>query len=238
MIYIFKKAVKLEIPNESNELLIGLKALENKYDKYFDKSHQAITNDNDDYKQILWLSLSDQKDLREFETQTNKILLFSSTNQIISFLKYIFAIKPKMQFRVLDKKFLMIIHLKTNEDDRNFFKDVDENQIDILLDWLNFAGCKIPIYIYSENKLHKNVRMNIEANYWSVVFINTKREINHMILNKKEQKFDKRQSLNLRSSINSQSDVSVRLQKRSSVTENLFKNISVNKRNSLLDDAF
>jgi hypothetical protein len=193
-IYMFKKAANIEIAKENNEVMSKLNELDENINKLSDKKEDQL-NDSDEHRQTIWLCLTESnelyKELNENKEKegnnnnggdnihnNNKKLLFTTANQIISFLKYLFAIKPKMQFKSLDQKFTIVIELYTDINIKNFLKEGDLEQIDILFDWLNFAGCKIPAIMYSENKLDKYLRMNLNTNYWNVTFLNTKKELN------------------------------------------------------------
>jgi hypothetical protein len=176
-IYIFKKAANIELPKENDEVIEKINGLEELIAELTDKKEDLL-NEGEEQKQVVWLCLTDTNDLyKEMNNDSCKLLLFNSATQIISFLKYLFAIKPKMQFKRLDQKFTIIIELFTDFNLKNSLKEDDIEHIDTLFDWLNFAGCRIPVIMYSENKLDKYLRMNLNTNYWNVSFINTKKEL-------------------------------------------------------------
>jgi hypothetical protein len=191
-IYMFKKAAHIEIAKEEDEIMHKLGELEETLCKLTDTKEDQF-NDAEGYRQTIWLGLTEgneiykelNKELTKERDRTKiegpKIQLFSSAHHIISFLKYLFAIKPKMQFKSLDKKFVIVIELYTDINVKNFLKEKDIEQIDILFDWLNFAGCKIPVIMYSENKLDRYLRMNLISNYWNVTCINTKKELSALV---------------------------------------------------------
>lgn len=172
--YLFKNASIVEIKKDENSTLAKLNILEEKFDKVFAKQKENVQYEPSQ-KQIVWLCLSGSNELYNEKTIDNhKLLLFNSSHQIIAFLKYLFAIKPKMQFKRLDRKFAIIIECKT---DTPVLKESDMEQIENLFDWLNFAGCKIPVGIFTQIKLERNLKMNINSIYWNITFINLKSEI-------------------------------------------------------------
>jgi hypothetical protein len=85
-----------------------------------------------------------------------------------------------MQFKRLDQNFAILVECKS---ETPFLKDSDLEQIDILFDWLNFAGCRIPVSIYTQIKLDKNVRMNMNSSYNQLFFINLKSDISQFFRN-------------------------------------------------------
>ena len=108
----------------------------------------------------------------------NDLLLFKTSNQIISSLKYLFAIKPELQFKKLNNKFGIIIEIKN---DKSHLKEEELDQIDILIDWLTFVGCKIPVAFYSQINIEKTLKMKLHSTYQYIKFINDQREIDNFI---------------------------------------------------------
>ena len=116
-------------------------------------------------KQILWLNLSNKTDVfNSLSEKTRKnLLFFTSSNQVISFLKYLFTLKPEMQFRNLKDKIGIVIH--DNAYANSIIREEKLKNIYILLDWLNFVGCKIPILIYTQSLIEKNLKMKFSHLY-------------------------------------------------------------------------
>jgi hypothetical protein len=99
-----------------------------------------------------------------------------------------------MQFENLDKKFAILIECKVQIISSNvMIRDSDLDQIDLLFDWLNFAGCRIPIAIYSKIGINKTLRMSIASMYWEVKFLNTKSDINDFFDIEKDKNSDKKE---------------------------------------------
>ena len=116
-------------------------------------------------KQILWLNLSNKTDVFNSlsEKTRKKLLFFTSSNQVISFLKHLFALKPEMQFRNLKDKIGIVI--QDNAYSNSIIREEKLQNIYILLDWLNFVGCKIPILIYTQSPIEKNLKMKFSHLY-------------------------------------------------------------------------
>ena len=153
LVYLYKRASALEMDKVENEIMIKLKQIEEKLEE------GKETEDNDLRKlkkQILWLNLSNKHDLYNHYSTINDLLLFKTSNQIISSLKYLFAIKPELQFKKLNNKFGIIIEIKN---EKSHLKEEELDQIDILIDWLTFVGCKIPVAFYSQINIEKTLKM-------------------------------------------------------------------------------
>jgi hypothetical protein len=186
--YLFKKASLLEVKKEEDEVVEKLEQINDKIEALAHKEEQS--EDNYDFKsrrQIIWLCLTNSNELyNEKNAESYKIILFNSSLQIIAFLKYLFAIKPKMQFENLDKKFAIIIECKSQAGTVTLIRDGDMVQIETLFDWLNFAGCRVPVAVHTQFNLDRNLRMSISSNYWNVQFINTKGEIKEFFEHEKD----------------------------------------------------
>jgi hypothetical protein len=178
--YLFKRASVHEVKKVEDEVIGKLSEIKDKIEAL--SKTEENSNDKEDFRfrrQIIWLCLTNSNELyNEKTTESYKIMLFNSTAQIIAFLKYLFAIKPKMQFENLDKKFAIIIECKVLHGAFTLITENDLDQIDTLFDWLNFAGCRIPIAIHTLVNLDRHLKMSISATYWNVDFINEKEEIN------------------------------------------------------------
>ena len=104
------------------------------------------------------------------------LLLFKNSNQVISFIKYLFAVKPELQFQKLYKIFNIIIEFDEN--------CLSENNFDIiyyLTDWLIFVGCDIPICIYSDIILSSPIRMRLLKAYKYIFFVNSEIKLEKFI---------------------------------------------------------
>ena len=177
--FFFKKANILEMPKMENEYINKLRQIEMKLEK------KESLEDGDLRKfpkQILWINLSYKNDLFKEFSEKYELLLFQNSNQIISFIKYLLAVKPELQFQKLFKKFNIIIQLN----DDNFITEKDLEIIYYLEDWLVYVGCKIPICIYSESILSNSVRMKLLKAYKYIFFINSSYKLDNFISEKYE----------------------------------------------------
>ena len=94
-------------------------------------------------------------------------LIFKNSNQILAFLKYIFAVRPEIQFKKLIYKMNIIIETNNKK-----FGDKEIRQIIKLAEWLVFVGSKIPIIIYGKIKFENSIIMKIKSIYQLTYFIN------------------------------------------------------------------
>ena len=178
--YLLKESIKYESIKEENKVMLKLNEIEEKLIK------EELSSDNNFRtfkKQILWLNLGNKTELfNSFFNEYNRILLFSKAFQIISFLKYLFAVKPYMQFKNLNNKFGIIIQSKITQ---NKIKDEELENIEILLDWLNFVGCKIPVILFTNERIERNLRMKIATYYLLLKFSNEKEDLK-IFINQKD----------------------------------------------------
>ena len=199
IVYTFRESAALEVKIEDNVVLNKLGKLEETIDKLSKRKKENSINNINNIKQIIWLGfegttevyneklyLLSKMDKKDGKCEDNKILLFNNSHQIISFFKYLFAIKPKLQFKNLEDKFSIVIECSTDED-ISMIKEREYRQIYFLFDWLNFAGCKIPVAVFTFNRLEKNLRMNIINNFSNIVFVDNKFDLDIFLkINNKE----------------------------------------------------
>jgi len=186
-LYMFREASAIEINDCNDEIMQGLNGLAEGLEKLTIKKRENSINVVNDVKQVIWLCLTGSSDLYNKKvysssrslksSEENKFLLFKNSAQIISFFKYLFAIKPKMQFKRLENNFVILIECKNESVDKEFLSENDLDQILYLLDWLNFAGCKIPLAIFTRLQIEKHLRMNMKNNYLCCRFINEQHDL-------------------------------------------------------------
>ena len=177
-IHLYKKANSIEEPKQESEYL-------NKMENLIEKLKENVEDKNVDLigikKQILYLKLT-PKNLALNNTTKIELTIFKNSQQIISFLKYIFALKPELQFKNLLS--LLNIVIEVNHYD-NFNWNFDLKQIIYLIKWLTFIGCKIPLIIYCEPNFEKNYHLKLCRDYTLIKFVNDKNELEN-IMNKKD----------------------------------------------------
>jgi hypothetical protein len=177
--YLNKKAIILQEPPQENKYVTKLNEIEQKLEEK--KALENITEDSLK-KQILWLSLDEDKKYNSEMASRYEILFFKNSNQILSFLKYIFAIKPELQFKKLIFKINIVIEINKKK-----FGDIELKQISHLADWFTFVGCKIPIIIYGNSYFDHSIKIKLHNIYKFTRFINDE-EILYKILENKGKK--------------------------------------------------
>ena len=167
LVFLFKKANLLEMPKMENEKEKQIELNES----FKDLDLQKLP------KQILWINLTSKNYLFKIFSSKYALLLFKNSKQIISFIKYLLAVKPELQFQKLYRKYNIIIEL--NEEKYMTEKELDT--IYYLADWLIFVGCKIPICIYSEVIFTNSIRMKLLKSYKYIFFINNENQLEKFI---------------------------------------------------------
>ena len=156
-----------------------------KMDDLIDKLKENVEEKNIEFigikKQILYMKLSPKSNPMQSNNKID-INLFKNSQQIISFLKYLFALKPELQFKNLIALLNIVIEVNHFE---NFNWNSDLNQIEYLINWLNLVGCKIPLLIYCEPNFEKNYHLKLCKEYNLVKFVNDTK-ILEIIMNKNE----------------------------------------------------
>ena len=176
-VYLYKKALFIEEPKHESEYL-------QKVDGLIEKLKDNVEEKNIELigikKQILYLKLTPKSSPIN---NTNKIqlTLFKNSQQIISFLKYLFALKPELQFKNLTSLLNIIIEINHYD---NFNWKFDLKQIEYLINWLTFVGCKIPLIIYCEKNFEANYHLKLCKQYNLIKFVNDKEEVENIMIKK------------------------------------------------------
>ena len=177
-VHLYKIANLIEEPKQQSEYL-------KKMDDLIEKLKQNVEVKNLDFigikKQILYLKFNPKSNPLK---NTNKIEIsfFKNSQQIISFLKYLFALKPELQFKNLISILNIVIEVNQFE---NFNWNIDMKQIEYLTNWLTFIGCKIPIIIFCEPAFQKNYHLKLYKEYNLIKFVNFQEQLEN-IINKKD----------------------------------------------------
>ena len=171
--YLFKKATLIESPKEENEYINKLIAIKQKLRENLSENIDLFGMK----KQVLFLKLinggSSFSDTNKYE-----LILFKNSNQVISFLKYLFALKPELQFKNLIKKLNIVVEVN-NHDNLNL--ENEWFQINNLADWMTFVGCKILLIIYCQTNFSLNFQMKLYNTYNLIKFINDINELEKII---------------------------------------------------------
>ena len=180
----FEKAVQIESKKEDDEILKKMDEIESLLEK-----EESNNVDNLRYlkKQILWINYESRSDLyNEILKKSKNMLLCKNANQVISFLKYLFALKPMMQFKSLKNKLCIIIQYSSsiNLVDNLTLKEQRINNIQMLLEWLNFVGCKIPVTIYCISNNTFLQKMKVSTSYKYLYFTDNLNSIEKFVQEK------------------------------------------------------
>jgi hypothetical protein len=178
-VYVFKQAILFQENEEKNEYLEKLNAIQSKLEEKNNLNEiNYIELKEMNKKQILWFSLDKDKNKvrNSVENEKYDMLYFKNSNQILSFLKYIFTMKPHLQHVKLNYKLIIVIetnqkHLESNERD----------EINKLTDWLIFIECKIPLIFYGKIHLDNSYKIKLKSLYKFTYFINNKKDLDKFL---------------------------------------------------------
>ena len=110
------------------------------------------------------------------------MLLCKNSNQVISFLKYLFALKPMMQFKNLKNKLCIVIQYQSNNPIDNQSSKINKiDNIQVLLEWLDFVGCKIPVLIYCANNFAFLQKIKVLTSYKLISFTDNLASIENFV---------------------------------------------------------
>ena len=187
----FEKAIQYESKKEDDEVLKKMEEIEGILEKEEENNDDTLSNLK---KQILWVNFENNNDLyNEVFGKMKNMLLFKNANQVISFLKYLFALKPLMQFKSLKHKLCIVMQYSSTSTykDNNGIKERIIENIRALLEWLNFVGCKIPVIIYCENNYGLLQKIQVSTSYKLLTFTDNLNSIEKFINEELEEDNDK-----------------------------------------------
>ena len=175
----FEKAIQYESKKEDDEVLKKMEEIERILEKEEDNNDDTLSNLK---KQILWVNFENNNDLyNEVFGKLKNMLLFKNANQVISFLKYLFALKPLMQFKSLKHKLCIVMQYSSTYNNNKGIKEKIIENIKVLLEWLNFFGCKIPVIIYCENNFGFLQKIQVSTSYKLLTFSDNLNSIDKFI---------------------------------------------------------
>ena len=189
-----EKAIEYESKKEEDEVLKKMAEIENILEKEEENNEDDSLNNLK--KQILWINYENNNDLyNEIYKKIKNMLLFKNANQVISFLKYLFALKPLIQFKNLKHKLCIVIQYSSlNKDNKGMKEKIFEN-IHALLEWLNFVGCKIPVIIYCESNYGFLQKIQVSTSYKLLTFTDNLNSIEKFINDEEEEEDNKNNEL-------------------------------------------
>ena len=179
--YMFKNAILFqEEPEEKDAYMEKLKEIEEKLEEKKEKEEINKQSNDLDKKQIIWFSLDNEKnEMRQFvDIGNNDILFFKTSSQIISFLKYIFTMKPHLQHVKLMHKLNIVI-----ETNQRSLESKSKNELNKLTDWLIFIECKIPLIFYGNTRFDSSYKIKLKSLYKGTLFISNKKELDKILKN-------------------------------------------------------
>ena len=191
-----EKAIEYESKKEEDEVLKKMEEIENILEKEEEnKEEDSLINLK---KQILWLNYENNNDIyNDILGKIKNMLLFKNANQVISFLKYLFALKPLMQFKSLKHKLCIVIQYSSANKDNKRMKDKVVENIQVLLEWLYFVGCKIPVIFYCESNFGFLQKIQVSTSYKLITFTDNLNSIEKFINDEEEEEDNKANELKI-----------------------------------------
>ena len=129
-------------------------------------------------KQTVWLNLSNSNDVYNTYGQKENAVLFKNTKQVLAFLRCYFGIRPELRFNDVTDKIAVVVEIKN---DCNCLNEFELEQIELLVDWVLFVGCKLPILVYTQFNLKKEFKMKMQREYEFISFISEAAKIDPFI---------------------------------------------------------
>ena len=88
-----------------------------------------------------------------------------------------------MQFKNLKNKLCIVIQYSSSNNllDSFSLKEKRNNNIQILLEWLNFVGCKIPVIVYCINNFAFFQKLKVSTSYKFISFTDNLRSIEKFV---------------------------------------------------------
>ena len=158
-----EKAIQYESKKEGDEVFKKMEEIENLLEKEEENNDDSLSNLK---KQILWINFENSNEIyNEVLSKQKNMLLFKNANQVISFLKYLFALKPLIQFKSLKHKLCIVIQYSSLQKENKGMKEKITENTQALLEWLNFVGCKIPVIIYCESNFGFLQKIQVSTSY-------------------------------------------------------------------------
>ena len=182
-----EKAIQYESKKEGDEVLKKMGEIENILEKEEENNDDSLSNLK---KQILWINFENSNEIYNIVLgKLRNMLLFKNTSQVISFLKYLFALKPLIQFKSLKHKLCIVIQYSSMQRENKEIKEKITENTQTLLEWLNFVGCKIPVIIYCESNFGFLQKIQVSTLYKLLTFTDNLNIIEKFI-NEEEQEDD------------------------------------------------
>jgi len=182
---LFHRSALLELNQESpneKETQEKLEEMQFKFDRFIKELKKEFDKDKKDFednlfshlqnKILIWLDCSQgvftvyedvKEELKGFKVQTRK---FIHKEEVIQFLDYLFKLKPNLLSFRAGERFRIVAENYANSNNHG-----DSRSVDNLIDWLKHVGCRVPILIYSDVKLERDVQIYLKKKYPSILFV-------------------------------------------------------------------
>ena len=182
---LFHRSALLEFNQPSpseKETQEKLEGMQFKFDRFIKELKKEFDKDKKDLEEslfshpqnkiLIWLDCSEgiltlyedvMQELKGFKVQTRR---FIHTEEVIQFLDYLFKLKPNLLSFRAGERFRIVA-----ENYRNSNSHGDSKSVDTLIDWLKHVGCRVPILIYSDTKMERDVQIYLKKKYPSILFV-------------------------------------------------------------------
>lgn len=182
---LFHRSATLEYnqpsPNEK-ETQEKLEEMQFKFDRFIKELRKEFNKDKKDLddnlfshnqnKILIWLDCSKglftvyedvMIELTDYQVQCRR---FIHKEEVIQFLDYLFKLKPNLLSFRAGERFRIVAENYTNYNNQG-----DWRSVELLIDWLKHVGCRVPILIYSDVKLQRDVLIYLKKIYPSILFV-------------------------------------------------------------------
>ena len=172
ILYNFRYAYDLEFEVEDPVIdkLSDIKKQIEEFNEDYKTNKDDFTNSVQKH-QILWLNLTQNFSIfQSYNVYLKELsfIHFVSSLQIISFMKYIFGIRPQFQYIKLQDRFTIVIQCNIY---KNNFEESKLREFENLVNWLNYIRSKIKIIVVSSQQLDIKNQYTISLSYENFYFI-------------------------------------------------------------------
>ena len=101
-----------------------------------------------------------------------RLMIFTHHLEVIQFLKYLFQLKPNLLHKSADT-FRIVVENKEEfepDDNRLHLLGFDLTHAEVLIDWLRGIGSRVPVMLFSKNKIPYERMLQMKKNYINLYF--------------------------------------------------------------------
>lgn len=123
-------------------------------------------------KIVIWLdnNLLSENQSQQLISLTNRLdihlIPFYEPQQILDFMQFLFRLKPNLMYKS-DNLFRICIENKEKKEDMIWNYDIHFTEL--ILDWLKFVGCRVPVCFFMKEKVHTNDLIIIKKKYQNII---------------------------------------------------------------------